>query len=64
MLGYVNDQEETDHIIRKHEDGKYWVHSGDLGFISENGFVYISGRLKRYLMYIANGLQKKSLVLI
>lgn len=59
MLGYVNDQEETDHILRKHEDGKYWVHSGDLGYISENGFVHISGRLKRYLMYIANGLHKK-----
>lgn len=59
MLGYVNNPEETDHIIRKHEDGQYWVHSGDLGYISENGFVYISGRLKRYLVYIANGLHKK-----
>lgn len=59
MSGYVNNSEETDHIIRKHEDGKYWVHSGDLGYITENGFVHISGRLKRYLMYIANGLHKK-----
>ncbi len=59
MLGYVNNPEETTHIIRKHEDGKLWVHSGDLGYITENGFIHISGRLKRYMMYIANGLHKK-----
>lgn len=59
MLGYVNNSEETDNIIRKHEDGQLWVHSGDLGYVTEDGFVFISGRLKRYMMYIANGLHKK-----
>lgn len=59
MLGYVNNQDETDNVIKKHEDGKLWIHSGDFGYISENGFVYISGRLKRYMLYIANGIQKK-----
>ncbi len=59
MLGYVNNPEETNHIIRKHEDGTLWIHSGDLGYVTKNGFVYISGRLKRYMLYIANGLQKK-----
>lgn len=59
MLGYVNNQEETDNVIKKHEDGKPWIHSGDFGYISENGFVYISGRLKRYMLHIANGIQKK-----
>lgn len=59
MLGYVNNLEETNNIIKEHEDGKLWVHSGDLGYITEDGFVHISGRLKRYMMYIANGLHKK-----
>ena len=59
MLGYVNNPEETNNIIRKHEDGQLWVHSGDLGYVTEDGFVHISGRLKRYMMYIANGLHKK-----
>lgn len=59
MLEYVNKPEETNNIIRKHEDGLLWVHSGDLGYITEDGFVHISGRLKRYMMYIANGLHKK-----
>ena len=59
MLGYVNNPKETNNIIKRHEDGKLWVHSGDLGYITSDGFVHISGRLKRYMMYIANGLHKK-----
>ena len=59
MLGYLNNQTETDNIIKKHDDGLLWVHSGDLGYISENGFVHISGRLKRYCLTFYNGIAKK-----
>lgn len=59
MTEYINNPEETANIIRRHADGKDWVHSGDLGFISENGFVHISGRLKRYILTKYNGLYKK-----
>lgn len=59
MLGYVNQPEETANIMRKHQDGLVWVHTGDLGHIDEDGFVFISGRLKRYMLNISNGIQKK-----
>ncbi len=59
MIEYINNIDETQNIIRKHNDGKLWVHSGDLGYVTEDGFVFIIGRLKRYFLYIANGLQKK-----
>ncbi len=59
MIGYLKNQEETDNIIRMHDDGLLWVHSGDLGYISENGFVHIRGRLKRYMLTFYNGVAKK-----
>ena len=59
MMGYVKNLEETANIIKKHDDGLMWVHTGDLGFINENGFVHISGRLKRCMHCVANGVHKK-----
>lgn len=59
MKGYINNPTETQNIIRRHEDGKLWVHSGDIGYITEDGFVFIIGRLKRYFLYKANGICKK-----
>ena len=49
MKGYFNNKEETDHVLREHADGKLWVHSGDIGTIDEDGFVYIKGRVKRMI---------------
>ena len=59
MVGYLNNLEETAHIIRRHDDGLLWVHSGDLGYVTEDGFVYIIGRLKRYHLSFFNGVAKK-----
>lgn len=59
MTEYINNPEETENIIRRHADGKDWVHSGDLGYISKNGFVHISGRLKRYILTKYNDIYKK-----
>ncbi|MBR6800930.1 MAG: acyl--CoA ligase [Eubacteriaceae bacterium] len=49
MKGYFNRPEETAHVMRKHDDGLVWIHSGDLGYVDEEGFVFIKGRIKRMI---------------
>lgn len=50
MKEYLNDKEETDNILKKHSDGKLWLHSGDLGKMDEDGFIYFETRLKRMIV--------------
>ena len=50
MLGYYNNKEATDEILRRHDDGLLWVHSGDLGYMDEYGCVFIEGRIKRMVV--------------
>jgi len=53
MKGYVNSKEETEKVLRKHADGHIWCHTGDLGFMDKEGFVFFKGRIKR--MIISSG---------
>ena len=53
MLGYINQDKETNEVLRKHYDGKTWLHTGDLGYMDKDGVLYYQSRLKR--MIISNG---------
>ena len=47
MKEYLDEPEETAHVMWKHPDGQIWVHSGDIGYIDEDGFLFLKGRIKR-----------------
>ena len=50
MKGYLNNKAETDRLIVNSSDGLRWVHTGDLGYVDEDGNLYIKGRLKRLII--------------
>ena len=50
MLGYINHEEENAQTLRTHEDGHVWLHTGDLGVMDEEGFIFFRQRIKRMIV--------------
>ncbi|KAJ0371548.1 hypothetical protein COL26b_009639 [Colletotrichum chrysophilum] len=44
--GYWKDEERTQEVMRRDEDGVTWMHTGDEGFIDDEGYGHITGRIK------------------
>jgi long-chain acyl-CoA synthetase len=49
MIGYLDNPEATADALKAHEDGRIWLHTGDLGRMDEDGFFYFRARLKRMI---------------
>ncbi len=50
MLGYMDNPQETADTLRSHGDGRIWLHTGDLGHMDADGFIYFRQRLKRMIV--------------
>ena len=53
MLGYLDAPEETAAVMKKSVDGRTWLHTGDIGYMDADGYVYFMRRMKRLI--ITNG---------
>lgn len=50
MMGYMDNEEETANTLRRHLDARIWMHTGDLGKMDDDGFVFFSQRIKRMII--------------
>lgn len=49
MIGYLDDPEATAEVLREHEDGQTWLHTGDICRMDADGFIYFTSRLKQLI---------------
>ena len=48
--GYFKEEKMTARLLQMHDDGRVWLHSGDRGYLDEDGNLYFCEREKR--MYV------------
>lgn len=53
MKGYYKNEVETNLALQVHEDGKKWLHTGDIGCVDEDGYLYY--RQRHCKMIITSG---------
>lgn len=50
MAGYLNNEEETNEVIKYHADGERWIHTKDIGYMTPDGHLYHVDRIKNIFM--------------
>lgn len=50
MLGYLDNEKETNEMLQMHRDGAIWLHTGDMGMMDEDGVVFYRQRIKRMII--------------
>ena len=50
MYGYIGHEEENANTLVKHPDGYTYLHTGDVGMMDDEGFIYFKQRIKRMII--------------
>ena len=59
MVCYKDNEKETDGLITTDDTGTKWVHTEDLGYVDEQGFLFLLGRMKRVMFVGPEGMAYK-----
>ena len=59
MVCYKNNDKETNDLISVDDNNTQWIHTGDLGYIDEQGFLFLMGRIKRVIFVGPEGMAYK-----
>ena len=54
MQGYFKNESATKSVLWRHGDGRLWMHSGDIGYMTEDGMLFVIDRIKRLIRVDAN----------
>jgi long-chain acyl-CoA synthetase len=49
MAGYLDDPEATAEVFHRDGEGRLWLHTGDLGWMDGEGYVFFTSRIKRII---------------
>ena len=50
MMGYLDNEEETNEVLEKDKKGRIWVHTGDMGYVNNDGILFFVQRIKRLII--------------
>lgn len=50
MDGYLNNEKATKEVLELHDDGLKYIHTGDLGYMDEDGVIFYVQRIKRIII--------------
>lgn len=50
--GYYNNEEATKEVIFYDENNTRWIKSGDLGYVDNDGILFVTGRIKRLFIVV------------
>ena len=59
LLLREDNEKEMQNLITMDSDGTKWVHTGDLGYVDEQGFLFLMGRMKRVMFIGPEGMAYK-----
>ena len=49
MIGYLDAHEETLAVLRHDEQGRRWLHTGDIGYMDADGYIFLTDRKKELI---------------